>query len=144
MSIKRFIIATYEFNHFIVCHYKLSFHVTMTLFLFKTHHNVLQMCHTTFNHVRPRGLKKASCSDRTIHSSVMSLIQSIRYPHMRFKGFSHTSKYVDLNDWNYWHSDLNYWPCTHQGKDCYNNCYRQKLWTTLESCSCIYIYILFI
>ena len=34
------------FNSFIVCHHKLSFQVTMTLFLFKT--PVLQMCHTTF------------------------------------------------------------------------------------------------
>ena len=36
-------------NHFIVCYNNLSFHFTMTLFLFKTHHNVLQMCDSTFN-----------------------------------------------------------------------------------------------
>ena len=38
-----------EFNYFIVCHHKLSFYVTITLFLFKTPtHFFLQMSHTTF------------------------------------------------------------------------------------------------
>ena len=40
-----------EFNHFIVCHHKLPFRVTMTLILFSTPpppHNVLQTCHATF------------------------------------------------------------------------------------------------
>ena len=40
-----------KFNNFIVCHHKvkLSFHITMTIFLFKTPHYVLQMCPTTLN-----------------------------------------------------------------------------------------------
>ena len=33
---------------FIVCHHKLSLHITMTLFLFTIPYNVLQMCHITF------------------------------------------------------------------------------------------------
>ena len=37
-----------EFKIFIACHHKLSFHVTMTLFLFKTLNCVLQMCRITF------------------------------------------------------------------------------------------------
>ena len=37
-----------KINNFIECHHSLSFHVsdvTMILFLFKTPHNVLQICH---------------------------------------------------------------------------------------------------
>ena len=44
-----------KFNNFVVCHHKLSFYITNTLFLFKTppppqkkKQDVLQMCHTTF------------------------------------------------------------------------------------------------
>ena len=42
-----------EFNNLIVCHHKLSFHVAMTLFLFKTPTIVCKrVCHTTLKLVR--------------------------------------------------------------------------------------------
>ena len=43
-----------EFNNFVVCHHIWSFHVTLSLFLFKNPHppppphDVLQMCHNPF------------------------------------------------------------------------------------------------
>ena len=63
-----------EFNNFIVCHHKRSFHITITLFLFTTPRNFLQMCRTTCELPIKNKNKKApitcnQCFQLSIHTN---------------------------------------------------------------------------